>query len=411
MFMTLDRGHFLSPTGQCKPFDASADGYSRSEGCGLFVLKRLSDAVTENDRILGVIRGTEVNQSGNASSITRPDVDTQTTLFQTLMSRSGIDPGRVSVVEAHGTGTQAGDICEMESIRRIFGSAARRARENLLHVTAVKANIGHLEAASGSAGLAKLLLMMRHRSIPPLISLKKLNPAIGPLEPDGIVLAQEMGVWRSGRSGMARIAVLNNFGAAGSNATLLLEEYQSQSTSNGGELSIPFVFAFSGKTTEAVEELRARYILFLEDSNNDSVRLCDISYTATARRQIYGCRLAVSGSTKSAVIGKLKTATISTVTSTTDPRVVFVFSGQGRQYPGMGSQLYKTCPLFKLQMDYCQSILLSLGFDGMLDVILNTPETTFRLESYQTAMFSLEYSLAKLWMSWGVQPIAVMGHR
>src|SRR4051794_4850297 len=180
MFVGLDRGHFLSPTGQCKAFDALADGYSRAEGCGIFVIKRLSDALAENDRILGVIRGIEVNQSGQANSITHPHPPTQESLFKQLLCNSGVDASHVTVVEAHGTGTQAGDPSELEAIRSVF--CPSRPPSNPLHVTSIKGNIGHLEAASGAAGLAKLLLMLRHMKIPRQISLQKLNPRITPLE-------------------------------------------------------------------------------------------------------------------------------------------------------------------------------------------------------------------------------------
>src|SRR6267154_2200811 len=206
MFIGLDRGHFLSPTGQCKVFDASADGYSRGEGCGLFVLKRFSDARAENDHILGIIRGVEVNQSGAARSITQPHVPTQINLFRQLLESSGVAPEDINVVEAHGTGTQSGDVGELESIRRVF--SASRSAENPLHVTSIKANIGHLEAASGAAGLAKLLLMLQHDTIPAQISLKTLNPRIAPLEQDHTIIDTLPSPWMSGTT--PRIAVLNN---------------------------------------------------------------------------------------------------------------------------------------------------------------------------------------------------------
>ena len=168
MFIGLEKGHFLSPTGQCKSFDAEADGYSRSEGCGVFVLKRLADALAENDQILGVIRGIEINQSGTAQSITHPHTPTQEALFRRLLSCSDISSNSVSLVEAHGTGTQAGDTSELESIRRVL--AVDRTSDNPLHVTSIKANLGHLEAASGCASLAKVLLMFQHKVIPQQIS-------------------------------------------------------------------------------------------------------------------------------------------------------------------------------------------------------------------------------------------------
>ena len=222
MYIGLDRAHFLSSTGQCKPWDASADGYCRAEGSGMFVLKRLSDALAENDNILAVIRGAETNQSAHAESITHPHVPTQVSLFKKLIASSGVDPSKISVIEAHGTGTQAGDPTELESIRSVF--SVNRTPDNPLHVTSVKANIGHAEAASGAAGLAKLVLMLQKQTIPAVISLKKLNPRIPPLSQDGTVIDTELTSWSAPSDGSPRLALLNNFGAAGSNGALILEE-------------------------------------------------------------------------------------------------------------------------------------------------------------------------------------------
>lgn len=410
----LDRGHFLSPTGQCKAFDASADGYSRSEGCGMFVLKRLSDAVAENDTILGVIRGIEVNQSGLAHSITHPHPPTQTKLFQQVMENAGVDPTRVSVVEAHGTGTQAGDPSELESIRSVF--AVNRSARNPLHITSIKANIGHLEAASGAAGLAKLILMLQHRTIPRQILLNNLNPKIAPLELDHTIISTRQIQWPASPNGCNRIALLNNFGAAGSNTALLLEEYREKSspTSTAQE---NILFGLSAKTQSALDTLRSRYMAWLQNPESVNVALSDIAYTATARRQIYPYRLAIVANAKRQLADKLKTATPMHVTSASDG-VVFVFSGQGSQYLGMGASLYRTCPLFKQHIDECNLFLVSSGFPSILRIITAeygaeniglTREETF--EAYQTSIFAVEYALAKLWMSWGITPVAVVGHR
>jgi len=412
MFLGLDRGHFLSPTGQCKAFDASADGYSRGEGCGIFVLKRLSDAIAEKDNILGVIRGIEVNQSGLAHSITHPHAPTQATLFKRVLQNSGIDANRVNVVEAHGTGTQAGDPNELESIRSVF--AAQRSPGNPLHITSVKANIGHLEAASGAAGLAKLLLMLQYRTIPRQISLKNLNPRIAPLESDNTIIDTTDVPWLPSHDGMTRVAMLNNFGAAGSNTTVLLEEFSSPSPSVPPPQGMPHIFGLSAKTEAALDELRSRYLQWLQSPENEVIGLADIAYTATARRQVYSYRLSVSASTRAELIEKLRTASI--VQATGEPaEVVFVFSGQGGQYLGMGRSLYQTSSLFKHHIDECHSVLTSSGFPGVLSIITGTEDsqltTLEEFEAYQSAIFSLQYALAKLWISWGLTPAAVVGHR
>ncbi|KAG6810939.1 Type I Iterative PKS [Tricholoma furcatifolium] len=410
-FLGLDRGHFLSPTGQCKAFDASADGYSRAEGCGVFVLKRLSDAVAENDRILGVIRGIEVNQSGNAHSITHPHASTQASLYRCLLGASNVDPSQVNVIEAHGTGTQAGDPNELESIRSVFST--QRSADNPLHVTSIKANIGHLEAASGSAGLAKLLLMFQHRTIPPQISLKTLNPLISPLHVDHTVIDTVSVPWVPAVGGPTRLAMLNNFGASGSNSAVLLEEYRDRRPdvalhSQGMHL----VFGLSAKDNLALERLRSKYLEFLEGCENHS--LADIAYSMTARRQIYDHRLATSANNLEDLREKLRRAR----PIHTNPKelcIAFVFSGQGAQYLGMGRSLYQSSQLFHSHIDKCHAILIKGGFPGVLAIIANDSDESGlgrfeEIEAYHASIFALQYALAQLWIFWGISPSAVAGH-
>ncbi|KAF5350379.1 hypothetical protein D9758_012473 [Tetrapyrgos nigripes] len=392
MFLGLDRGHFLSPTGQCKPFDASADGYSRSEGCGLFVLKRLDDAITENDNILGVIRGVEVNQSGTAHSITHPHAATQTALFERLLERTGISAGRIDVVEAHGTGTQAGDPVEMESLRKVL--CRQRKAQNPLHIMSIKANIGHLEAASGAAGLAKLLLMFRHKTWITLALLPHRLPGL---------LATGRAGWLFSTTSALPVLMLQ---LSSRNSSLFL-------------LSMPtwtWFFGFSAKTENALLDLRTRFIEWLISPESSSLRLADIAYTTTARRQIYSHRLCVTVDSRDDLVRKLRDASIHEIQQKEEPaKVIFVFSGQGSQYLGMGRALYETCTAFKQVIDECHVFLTKKGFPGVLSILtsggessgLSAPE---EFEAYQAAIFALEYGMAKLWISWGLVPAAVVGH-
>ncbi|KAJ7621501.1 hypothetical protein DFH06DRAFT_1448289 [Mycena polygramma] len=409
----LDRGHFLSPTGQCKSFDASGDGYSRSEGCVILVLKRLRDAVAHNDHVLGIIRGVEVNQSGLAHSITHPHADTQAALFRQVLANASIDPHRVNVVEAHAAGTQAGDTKEVESLRRVL--AINRAKDNPLHLTSLKANIGHLEAASGAAGLAKLLLMFQHKRIPRQISLTNLNPLISPLEQDNLIINKTETEWAPSHAGMPRLALLNNFGASGSNTALLVEEHLKPSLTSSIPDDMTFIFGLSAKTRPALDELRARYLGWLHSPASADVPLSDIAYTMTARRQIYEFRVCVAASTRAELAEKLGSAHIPQTSSSHDSaRVVFVFSGQGSQYIGMGRRLYYESALFRRCVDECEMILVGAGLTGARAIILATDgsgvHSAQQMEAYQSAIFVLEYGLAQLWISWGVVPAAVVGH-
>ncbi|KAI0634907.1 ketoacyl-synt-domain-containing protein [Trametes polyzona] len=408
MYLGLARGHFLSKTGQCKPWDASADGYCRAEGCGVFVLKRLDDALAEDDRIMGVIRGVEVNQSGNARSITHPHVPAQTALFEKLVRSTDIDPLDVSVAECHGTGTQAGDPAELEAIRTVF--AAGRGRDNPLHITSIKANIGHSEAASGVASLTKLVLMMQHHAIPRHVSFRQLNPRIPDLSIDNVRIDTTTAPWTCAAD-KKRLALLTNFGAAGSNSALILEEHVPPlrvATVPGA-----LVFGMSCKTSAALEERRRAYISYLEDSAHADVPLHDFAYSATARRQLYEYRLAVCASTREDLLASLRRATI--VKALPDASdVVFVFSGQGSQYVGMGKDLYRDLPVFARIVDECHNKLVARGYPGLLDAFEDSnsldKSDIVHFQSHQLALFALEYALARVWMSWGVRPCAVAGH-
>ncbi|KAG2147424.1 polyketide synthase [Suillus bovinus] len=408
MFIGLDHGHFLSPTGQCKSFDASADGYSRSEGCSLFVLKRLSDAVAENDDILGVIRAIDLNQSGEAHSITHPHVPSQVNLMNRLLKNSGIDASRISVVEAHGTGTQAGDFAELQSIRAVLCRA--RDSANPLHVTSIKANIGHLEAASGAAGLAKILLMFQHETIPAQVSLKVLNPRITPLSQDNTVIDTVPTPWVRGSS--PRMALLNNFGASGSNGALIVEDHPKQTKAPASGTS--YVFGISAKTREVLETLRSHYFEWLHDARNRWIPMSDIAYTATARRQLHPFRISVDVGNKGQLVQALASAEVTHVEGTFG-QIVFVFSGQGSYYRGMGKLLYTSSPVFRRCIDRCHRYLVSKGFADILPSIIggNTDSGSDEMEEFeasQTSTMALEVALAKLWIHWGLTPSAVVGH-
>ncbi|KAL2869077.1 uncharacterized protein BJX67DRAFT_379556 [Aspergillus lucknowensis] len=406
MHTGLGRAHFLSPTGQCKAFDAGADGYCRSEGCGVFVLKRLSDALEENDRIYGVIRGIAVNQSANASSITRPHPETQAKLFRTVLSRAGVDASSVDVVEAHGTGTQAGDAVEISSIQSVFGKTPPQSQKPVF-ITSIKGNIGHAEAASGAASLAKVLLMLANHRIPPQVGLKTINPRLAGALVTGLQITTEGANWEAPGDSQPRRAMINNFGAAGSNAAMVVEEAPSRHFEGRERSAYPFVI--SARTMRALKTRVQTYSRLIEASRS-KLRLADICYTATARRRRYEHMVSFACGNVDDLLAKLGDPTFTQAPSTKRP-LIMVFSGQGAAYSGMGRELLSTCPLYRTCVDRCERLLQEMGFPsirGILEGDLGNQISDTYMS--QTGTFVLQYALASVWQAWGVEPQVVIGH-
>lgn len=405
MYLGLDRAHFLSPTGQCKSFDASADGYSRAEGCGLFVLKRLSEAIKENDRIHGVIKGIEVNQSGNAHSITHPHPETQADLFQRVMSRAKVEPKSINVVEAHGTGTQAGDFSEISSLHSVFASS-RPSRDPLI-VSSIKGNIGHSEAASGSAGLAKLLLMLRQGKIPKQASLNTLNPRLLSLVGNGISIPRTTQDWKR-PSSLPRRALLNNFGAAGSNVALVLEEHTESAPEETTKGRSSYIFNVSARTPAALEGLVENYKKYLKERGPE-LAIRDVCYTATARRRNYEHRASFTCHSVDDLVEQLDSVRLGKPADKDQSKpVIFVFSGQGASHFGMGKELMETSCCFRECVKKCDDFVQKLGFPSFINVLQGkeVPGSTFsetdQIIAYQCACVTIEYALARLWMSWNI---------
>ncbi|KAL2018289.1 hypothetical protein VTK56DRAFT_993 [Thermocarpiscus australiensis] len=431
MYSGLSRAHFLSPSGQCKPFDEAADGYCRAEGCAVVVLKRLSDAVAEGDHVYGVIRGISVNQCGMAKSITHPHSETQAALMKSVLQSARASPRSISVVEAHGTGTQAGDAAEMASIRTVF---CPRTPEQPLYVSSLKGNIGHLEAASGVASLAKLLLMMNKKQIPAQASFIKLNPRLPATSPGQVTIPTRMTEWkRTAGQRTPRRALLNNFGASGSNAALVLEEFDPQRSrslaaqqqdrpqeveTEARPTRSHHVLNISAKTAGALETARRNMISYLTE--HPDVVLNDLCYTTNARRQEYpDHRLSIIVSDRSQIIDQLRQPLEENARPRPEQphKTVFVFSGQGGVYPGMGAELLSTVPFFRSLVNECDETLATHGFPTVAAFLANSEPQSASSETTgdqvivsQCACFVLEYALAMMWRHWNVSPDLVIGH-
>lgn len=413
----LDRGHFLSRTGNCQTFDEDADGYCRGEGVATIILKRLEDAISDRDPIIGVIRGVATNHSAEAASITRPHIGAQRELFENILNSSGIDPNEISYVEMHGTGTQAGDAGETASVLETFASAdpgKRRAPHQTLHIGSVKANVGHGEAAAGVTSLAKVLLMLRESVIPPHCGIKsRINHNIPDLNPRNTFIAQAPVAWPRPGNNVRRV-FLNNFSAAGGNTALIMEDGPLEDFSNDTDPRKVHLIAASAKTYTSLEGNLKSYINWIDRVPEENLVLSRTSYTSTARRSHYPHRVAVAGSNLREIKVLLQQSLVRKDGSSRPkkpPEICFAFTGQGSQYQGMGADLFSCFSSFRNDICRYSQLAESLGFPSFQGVF----EKSASLERLspvviQLASTSLQMALVRLYMLWGIHPHVVIGH-
>ncbi|KAM3080825.1 hypothetical protein ACMFMF_002740 [Clarireedia jacksonii] len=418
----LDRGHFLSRTGNCKTFDDEADGYCRGEAVGSVVLKRLEDALADNDPIQAVILGAHTNHSAEAVSITRPHAGAQAEIFGKVLNESGVDPYSISYVEMHGTGTQAGDAGEMQSVLDTFApETGRRHRleDEVLYLGAAKANVGHGEAAAGVTSLAKVLLMMRHDIIPPHCGIKtKINHKFPTnLEERNVRIARQAVPWkRADAKSQTRRVFLNNFSAAGGNSAILLEDAPLKVTSHQEEDSRScHIVAVSAKCAASLKGNLNSMIQFLD--RNKDISVGQLSYTTTARRVHHQHRVMVSGSSIHGIRNQFETAIdkqLGLTRAKSAPKVFFTFTGQGSQFPGMGRQFLQTFSEFRADIYRLDRIGQSLGFPSILpifEVVANEGDiSNFSPTVVQLSSVCMQVALAKMWRAWGIVPDVVVGH-
>lgn len=418
----LDRGHFLSRTGNCKTFDDGADGYCRGEGVGTVIIKRLDDAIADNDPILGVILDTYTNHSSESESITRPHAGAQRAIFNKVMTQGTVDPYSVSYVEMHGTGTQVGDATEMSSVLSTFAPplsdvSRARSKDQSLHLGSVKANIGHGEASSGSSALIKVLLMMQKNMIPPHCGIKtKINNKFPTdLADRNVHIAFKPTPWeRSADPSKPRRAIVNNFGAAGGNTGILLEDAPVRPECTEVDPRSVHLVSVSAKSGSSIQGNLRNLLRYLEQ--NPHVNLGQLSYTTTARRMHHQHRVMLSGSRVEELCTQIKTALQNNAGVTRPkcgPKFLFTFTGQGAQFPGMCKELLTNVGFFRKEIHELNRICQSLGFPSILPVIEADTEqdiNTFTPVTVQLANTCLQIALGKLWASWNITPAAVVGH-
>lgn len=405
-YQNLHAAGFLSPTGQCKPFDAAADGYCRGEGVGVVVLKKLSDAIEDNDNILGVIVGSAANQNLNLSHITVPHSGSQANLYQKVMSLGNVQPEAVSYVEAHGTGTGVGDPVEVRSIRDAFGGPQR---DSLLHFGSVKGNIGHTEATAGIAGLIKVLLMMRHGKIPKQASHNSLNPKIPPFHHDRMAIPKATLPWNP----PTRLACVNSYGAAGSNSAVMVREKPFSGVRVAPTQLSKYPVILSAASTHSLSMLGKKLLDWLKNSeigSNGSLGSLAFNLTDRANHTLSHISSTSVSSIKE-LESMLEAASIgSGIIATDTPKpVILVFGGQESDFIGLSETVYMSSKVFRKHLDHCDQFLVSDGQESLYPAIFSQGPIK-NLVTLHSALFAIQYASAMAWMDCGLKVDGVVGH-
>ncbi len=406
--VALSRLRALSPDGRCKAFDAAADGYTRGEGCGMIVLKRLSDAIADGDQILALIRGSAVNHNGAGSGLTVPNGLAHQMLMKQSLENAQVQPHQVSYVEAHGTGTSLGDPIEIRALAEVY--AQNRDLDNPLWVSSVKTNIGHLESAAGIAGLIKVVLALQHQKIPPHLHLQTVNPLIS-LEAGRIKIPVENTPWAGFEN--RRIAGLSSYGLSGTNAHLILEE-ANQVDIGENQLNLPttWLLPLSARHPHALRDLAVRYSELLANAPDD-FSLPKICYNASVHRSHHPYRLALVGNNCADLQSNLATYLQSQTPDTAPifsnlPKNAFIFTESDLNWWNAGRQLIKDESVFQNTLEQCDPLFQKYGGWSLLAELASEE----KLHLSQVALpltVALQIALANLWLFWGIQPEAIAG--
>lgn len=406
-FLDLGKAGFLSPTGQCKPFDKNADGYCRSEGAGLIVLKPLKQAQLDGDRIMGVIVGSATNQGGLSDGLTVPSSHAQKNLYRSLLKQADLAPEHVTYVEAHGTGTQAGDPLEIASIRSVFGSETRASE---IQVGSIKGNIGHCETAAGVAGVLKIICMLQHQAIPPQASHKVWNPKIPALGPDRMAISTSLKDWNV----PFRAALVNSYGAAGSNAAILCCEppqppskpVQHESRT---QPSATWPIILSAKTASSLRRYKDSLAAYL--TKTPQLPISSVAGTLSEKRQRHKHYTVFEASSTADLIQSLTSGeSQKPVLEQGAPKsVVLTFGGQSKQTVGLDRGFYDQFSAFRATLDDCNNILQGLGYPSILPAVFDT-ENIADIVVLQSGFVAVQYAMATTWIRAGLKVDAVVGH-
>ncbi|AGC47287.1 non-ribosomal peptide synthetase [Myxococcus stipitatus DSM 14675] len=413
----FEEGSIFSGDGHCRPFDARANGTLPGSGAGVVVLKRLSQARADGDRVLAVIKGWAINNDGHRKvGFMAPGVEGQCDVVRRAHQRAGIDPASISYVEAHGTGTAIGDPIEIAALTQAFGGQAMAGSCGL---GSVKSNIGHLDSAAGIAGLIKVVLSLQHRTLAPSLHFEKPNPRID-FEHSPFYVVDSLRPWRV-EDGPRRAGV-SSFGIGGTNAHVVLEEAPAprevEVAAERRERS-RHVLTLSARDDVALRQLAGRFQGLLERTD---ATLADVCFSANTGRADFDHRLALVAGERDAMAALLGAAARKeehpgvvhgVLAPKQAPKVAFLFSGQGSQYVGAARELYVAHPGFRRRLDAFDVLLRAAWGQTLQSVLYPEPGQPSPIDQFdfaQPLLFALEYALAELWMSWGVQPDVLLGH-
>jgi acyl transferase domain-containing protein/acyl-CoA synthetase (AMP-forming)/AMP-acid ligase II/acyl carrier protein len=390
----LSRMRMLAPDGRCKAFDASADGFVRSEGCGVVVLKRLAEAIKAKDPVLAVIRGSAINQDGRSAGLTAPSGPAQRQVIRRALSNAGVLAEDVDYIEAHGAGTALGDPIEVEALREVYGAPSRHP----CLIGAVKTNIGHTEATAGIAGLIKTVLAFDRSAIPANRHLKTVNPHL-PLADTRLKLAGGLMPWP--RGDRPRLAAVSSFGWSGTNAHVILQEAPAP-PSQECEAKGSYLLPVSARSLEALRGLITAYQPLLEAQD-----LGDVCRTAGTGRTHHRHRAAAAGPSAEDVRAALQEAPVGS--DLPDGGVVFVFPGQGGQWSGMGRELFREEGVFRRAIQECsEAVGAEAGWN--LETAIRDGAEWRDIDRIQPALMAMGIAMTAQWRAWGIAPAVVIGH-
>ncbi|WP_321814132.1 MULTISPECIES: type I polyketide synthase [unclassified Paraburkholderia] len=398
----------MSPSGQCRPFDAQADGYIRGEGGGAIVMKRLEDALAHGERIDAVLVGSALNSDGASNGLTAPNGAAQEAVIRRALARAGVAAQTIAYVEAHGTGTSLGDPIELSALRNVYARDVERDKPIL--VGSVKSQVGHLEGAAGMAGFIKAMLILRHRHVPAQVNFTTPNPRF---HWEGAQL--EVARKRTALAEGATLVGVSGFGITGTNVHMILAAPDPVNTADSAaNVARERVLTLSARSPQARQRLASAWRAWLA---NTSTPLRDACHTASVRRDHFDHRVALVGTTKDDFIAGLDAFLAANPTGqwhageqARKPRLAFLVPGQGAWQPGVGGDLYNGNGFFRKHVDACLRHLDAETARAVLDAILGRDAASVRHHPGQLAHFSVCYALARTWMDLGVQPDLLIGH-